>query len=160
MKRLLIALFFLCAVTRAGADDAAAVRHDIQAGYDRMCAAAARRDVDGWLALKTPDFVSVSLDGKKSELSGQRAMMKLLMTRVARVNAHVTVEGFKRTGPREAVVRIHDHTEMTLEGSTRPSLFVLDTRADATWIKTAAGWREKQSRSLQENATLDGKPMK
>jgi hypothetical protein len=154
----LIMLASLCSA-RAG-DTPASARKAIQAGYDRMAAAAGRRDVDGWLALKTPDFVSVSLDGTENGLEGRRTMMRLVFATVERVKARTVIVGFKLLSPSRARAVVHDHTEMTFaRPDKKVSTMIIDTDAESTWIKTPAGWRESRSRSLEERGTLDGRPM-
>lgn len=135
-------------------------RKAVQASYDRMAAAASRRDVNGWLAGKTDDFVSVGLDGSEVGLASRRALLTLLLTTVHSLKTDTRVTGVDLMAPDRALAKIHEHTEMTFTRlDKKKSKAVFDTVAEATWVKTPAGWRESRCRSLSEKGTLDGKLM-
>mgnify|MGYP006283133505 CR=1 FL=1 len=132
----------------------------MQAAYAQMAAAASRRDVSGWLSYKSDDFVSVGLDGREVGLASRRAMLTMLLGTVHSLKTDTRVLALDLLGPDRAKAKIREHTEMTFTRFDKnESKAVFDTVAEATWIKTPAGWRESRCRSLSEKGTLDGKPL-
>lgn len=147
--------------TPAASAHEAQARKAVQAAYTQMAAAASRRDVNGWLAFKTDDFVSVGLDGAEVGLASRRALLTLLLTTVHALKTDTRLTRFELVTPDRALAKIHEHTEMTFTRlDKKRSKAVFDTVAEATWVKTPAGWRESRCRSLSEKGTLDGKPMR
>lgn len=140
------------------AENNATIQPAIQANYNKINAAFIRKDIKAATALFTPDYVSISPEGEKQTLAEfrehydnlfNRFNIKLTSTTATIKNIDVNASGID--------VAIEQKTEGTIAGSNK---IVIDRTSRDSWLKTAQGWRLKQTKILTSQTTFNGKTFK
>ena len=165
----LAAMLALTAITAAGvrAEDPAAVRREIEAGYARISAAFKRQDAAAMLALATPDFQVRTPTGRtlNREAARQNLQNNLDTIRAIRENRYhvhkVTVQSngaVVHVTERYAVSFLDSRGEFGAVGKTHEVAGTTTYRD--TWVKQDGGgaWRLRRSEILGMKLTLDGRP--
>jgi hypothetical protein len=144
---------------RADADALADARKGVQAVYDSRNAAAAKKDPKGILAGCTPDFVYVTNEGQKGDLTLLTKKLVPLLAMAKTLKATTTRQKFILRG-NEAVSTVKTHIECMFIAFdvNQPSRLVLDDTSEDTWVNGSKGWLQKKKRSIADVSTLDGKP--
>lgn len=115
--------------------EAAAAREAIARNYARVDAAYAEGDVDAIASLAVPD-AQVAISGTRMRLSAILTEIMEQIGRGTKFRSRSTVTAFRMAGG-EATVWVNNE-------STGSAAGVLSANRD-TWVKTAAGWRLKES---------------
>lgn len=140
------------------AENNATIQPAIQANYNKINAAFIRKDIKAATALFTPDYVSISPEGEKQTLAEfrehydnlfNRFNIKLTSTTATIKNIDVNASGID--------VAIEQKTEGTIAGSNK---IAIDRTSRDSWLKTAQGWRLKQTKILTSQTTFNGKTFK
>jgi ketosteroid isomerase-like protein len=136
----------------------APIQPTIQINYNKINAAFVRKDIQAATALFTPDYVSISPEGDKKNLTEfrehynnlfNRFNIKLTSNKATIKNIDVNASGID--------VAIEQKTEGTIAGSNK---IVIDQTSRDSWLKTPQGWRLKQSKILTSQTTFNGKTFK
>jgi ketosteroid isomerase-like protein len=157
----LLATACLAAPKSPGPAATAQARKEIQAAYSRQDAAVAAKDVDGFVAIETPDAVDFDTDGTTETVAQGRQMMAQVMAAMKHCEASSVITGISLTDARSAVVTIKEHMVMVgAPPGKATSTMVSEGTSRDNWVKTASGWRLKASHALTDRMTVDGKPVK
>ena len=143
------------------ADAASDAKAAIQAVYNKETAAVNKKDVKGSLAIYAPDYVEIGLSGKKRSLAETKKQMQSLFEGQEKIKLKQTITKVTLAG-NQATVLVKQHLEMTIvEPQTQTKLIsTSDARVEDIWVKSGkSGWLKKQSKTLSEKATVDGKPV-
>jgi ketosteroid isomerase-like protein len=130
------------------------IQPTIQTNYDRINAAFLRKDIKGATSLFTPDYVSISPEGKKQTLSEFREHYDNLFNRfnIKLTSNQTTIKNIdvNSTGVN---VSIEQKTEGTVAGFNK---IVINQTSSNLWLKTPQGWRLKESKILTNKTTFNG----
>lgn len=144
-----------CAISQA---DDAAVRKEIQAGYDKLCAAMKSKNIDGVMKMGTKDFSytekgqTMGGEQMKQMMQQQFAAMKSCDKMVMKIDK-LTVKG------NTATVMSSSEGVMTIGGADGKTHKMADKNTSKdTWVKTPEGWKCKNVTVLTDKMTMDGKP--
>ena len=124
-------------------------RRELQAIYNKINAAAARKDVDGVYAYDADDCTFVDRRGRVHDASDGRQELEEVMEVIDSLKVTSTIQGFVGTDT-EATVTVKDHAVARLANATsgRAVRFTGDAVSRDYWAYTAQGWRRKHSRLL------------
>jgi ketosteroid isomerase-like protein len=134
------------------------IQPTIQTNYDRINAAFVRKDIKGATALFTPDYVSISPEGKQQTLAEfrehydnlfNRFNIKLTSNQTTIKNIDVNATGID--------VAIEQKTEGTVAGFNK---IIINQTSRNLWLKTPQGWRLKESKILTSQTTFNGQTFK
>jgi ketosteroid isomerase-like protein len=132
----------------------ASIQPAIQERYDRINAAFIRKDINAATAYFSPDYISISTKGEKQNLSQFRKHYSDLFARLKLdLTANKTTINEIAVKPNGAEVEIEQHTEAKVLGNK----IVIYQTSRNFWLKTAQGWRLKQSQILTNKTTFNGK---
>ena len=152
-----LALFSVAIATLqpAYAESKASLQPVIQASYNQINAAFIRKDVKGATAFFTPDYVSINKKGEKQNIQEFRSHYDNVLNRfnIKLTSNKATIKSISANG-NGIDVAIGQHTEGTMIGGNK---IVIDQSSKDFWIKTAQGWRLKQSRILTSQTKFNGK---
>lgn len=147
----------LCLTLPAIAQPAAApsARREIQAAYNSIDAALARKDIDTALDYDADDCEFYNRKGQLMDAGGGRQELEDLVEKVDTVRETTKILSFTGTST-EATVVVKTHTVAGASNSIngRAARGVFDAVARDYWVKTDAGWRRKRSRVLQSKGAL------
>jgi predicted SnoaL-like aldol condensation-catalyzing enzyme len=142
------------ATTPALIAQAANPKADIQANYNRIAAAFARKDVKSATSYCTDDYVSTTTQGTTRSATELRDYYTPLLRQVKVSSSKITIQSFTAQG-NEVEVVAKQRSNMTF-GSNK---IVAESTFRDTWVKTASGWRIQRNTMLSENNTVNGKPV-
>lgn len=140
------------------AENKSKIQPTIQTNYDRINAAFVRKDIKGATSLFTPDYVSISPEGKKQTLAEfrehydnlfNRFNIKLTSNQTTIKNIDVNATGID--------VSIEQKTEGTVAGFNK---IIINQTSRNLWLKTPQGWRLKESKILTSQTTFNGQTFK
>lgn len=145
----------------AFADTTDEARKAIQIEYNKVSAAFAKKDVDGVVAHRTNDYVSINRKGQKNVNEPSRE---------DRIRLNKTIQSPRATAVIQEVRLLDGNTaECLVKETTGGSYNDPQTNQKATlsvngtyralWVKQKGRWRLKQSRTITEKATMNGQPM-
>lgn len=145
---------------QARADATSDARKTIQAAYDKMNAAAAKKDVNGILAYYAPDYEHVNQRGQKTTLAAMRQQMPQLLQMMKSIKATTAIKKFVLQGS-QATVAVASQGEMVgVDPQTKKAVKIVIFSSDEDlWVKGAKGWMQKRSKTLSSKQTVDGKPV-
>lgn len=147
----------LCLTLPAAAQPAAApsARREIQAAYNKIDAALARKDIDTALDYDTDDCEFYNRKGQLMDAGGGRQELEDLVEKVDTVQETTKILSFMGTST-EATVTVRSHTVARASNriNGRAAKGIFDEVARDYWVKTDDGWRRKRSRMLQSKGAL------
>lgn len=145
--------FILPAAARPNA--APAARREIQAAYNKIDAALARKDIDSALDYDADDCEFYDRKGRLMEAGGGRQELEDLAEKVDTIQETTKILSFTGTSA-EATVTVKTHTVAGASNriNGRAAKGVFDAVARDYWVKTDDGWRRKRSRILQSKGAL------
>ena len=150
-------LFVSIAAPAVRAEDAAAVRKQIEAAYARSDKAVKTRDVSHLMDDATPDMTSKT-EGrviKGTDLINVMKQQLAMFKSIDEVSSKIT--SFKVNGG-TAVVNAESTLVGTLVGpDQKPHKLRSVSKDRDTWVKTPKGWKVKLTETLGQKNTLDGK---
>ena len=137
-------------------------RRSIQADYDRMDAAAARKDPHGVIAYNAPDYVSIGPKG----FSGTAKQLRITQSffRVSQsLQGHSTVRSIVVQGKTATVVvrRLQSFVLAVPDPQTgRHDQYLFDSLSRETWLQGRSGWLRTVSRRLTETVQKNGERLR
>lgn len=140
MKKGILVLAALAAlVPSARADDA---QKAIQAQYDKRSAAAAKKDVEGSVAINAPEFVTIGLKGDKRTT----AQIKPQLTQVfASIKSYtITTKITKCVVKGDSATVTTQDTVVIVGKNTQES----EATSEDTWTKKSGQWLRTQNKLL------------
>ncbi len=140
------------------ADATADARRAIQTAYDKMDAAAARKDAKAMLAYYASDFQFISAKGRKRDLKFQQETLPRVLAAAQSMRGKTTVRKLTLKG-REAKALVHSRGVMTFinRNTQQISTLIVESVSKEIWSKTGQRWLKKRVRNLSEKQTLDGR---
>lgn len=128
----------------ARADTPAQTRQAIQTVVERATASYGRRDLFGFLAMFSPNFVVRSVGGRKETFRREQAGIASLFARNDyTAAAHCTVSQVVLQGDQaRAIMHWHYVTHFSRSAAAPAYTVVRDYEDQATWKKLPGGWRE------------------
>lgn len=152
-----IAGMALCFIFPAAAQPNAApiARREIQAAYNKIDAALARKDIDTALDYDADDCEFYNRKGHLMEAGGGRQELEDLAEKVDTIQETTKILSFTGTST-EATVTVKTHTVAGASNriNGRAAKGIFDEVARDYWVKTDDGWRRKRSRVLQSRGAL------
>jgi ketosteroid isomerase-like protein len=127
---------------------------EIQGNYNNIAAAFKRKDLNTATKYFTDDYISIDDKGESKTAEQIRQQYAPLLKRVTVTGSRITLQQFSVEGS-QAMAQAKQRSDLRFGKS---KIVREDTFRD-TWIKTAQGWRIKQSQTLSVSTTLDGKPI-
>ncbi len=134
----------------------------IQAVYNRESAAINKKDVEGVLAIYTADYVEIGQGGKKRSLAETKQEMQGIFATLQAMKMTQTISKVMLKGE-QATVQVKQHMDAALtEPQThKKHSITMSSSVEDIWVKSGkSGWLKKHSKTLSEQGTMDGKPMK
>ena len=149
---LLLTPLTLCLAPPATSKPAAPVpsaRRELQAIYNKIDAAAMRKDVDGVYDFDGDDYTVIDTKGHAHEPSEWRQDFEQALEFVDSVKAVSVIQSFEGTDT-EATVTVKEHIVARVGNTTthRTAKVTTDDVAREHWVKTADGWRRTRTRIL------------
>jgi ketosteroid isomerase-like protein len=142
----------------AFAENKAALLPIIQGNYARINAAFVRKDVKGATAYFTPDYISINQKGEKKNLEEFRSHYSNILNRFnLKLTSNQATIGDIVVNGNGIDASIQQHTEGSMLGGNK---IVIDQKSKDLWVKTAQGWRLKQSKIITSQTTFNGKVFK
>jgi len=140
------------------ADPAADARKAIQGQYDKSNAAVAKKDLKGFIAIYSPDYVRTDAKGQTSNFKRIRQQTALKFSQTASVIGKSSLVSIKLTGV-TAVVHVKDHRIFAYASpqSGNTQKITVDTISDDTWVQSAGVWLDTGSKIISETSSIDGK---
>ena len=159
-------LLALCLLTCAAsgvaqADATSDARKAIQAIYNKVDQAVARRDFKGAFASHAADYYYIDAKGRKITLAQLRRVTPRIMDAMQSYKSKTTLQKLTLKGNTASVVS-RDHTEATFVNpqTQKSSRVVVDSVLQESWIKTKQGWQRKWARNISSRQTLDGRAIR
>lgn len=142
------------------ADATADAKKEIQALYDKMDAAAAKKDVKGMTASLDPNYVAVSASGQKMTLQQMKGQMTQLMAMLKEIKTKTVIQKITLKGK---TATVNSKQSLTSTGtnpqSQQPMKIEVQDTSTNTWVKSGATWKLKETKSLSTKQFLNGKPI-
>ncbi len=138
----------------AVADGTAETKKAIQAQYDKMDAALAKKDLSGYVKFCSKDFVNIDEKGQKAGLEATKAQMKQIIDASTAFKSNSAILKLTAAG-KSAIVRVKQHVACTINapGAPAPQKLVIDAESEDTWNKTGSGWLIAKSKTISQNVT-------
>jgi acetyl esterase/lipase/ketosteroid isomerase-like protein len=152
----------LLSLTLYGCASTGSAQRGIQAAIDSSIEADRRHDVAARLALLTPDFEVVTLDGRvlrRAEV--ERGIAEFQQSTIAFDPAtRTTIEKIAVSGD-VATVFTNQHLVRTVRGPAgSPVERISNIRHRETWVRTPGGWKTKRVEETEQGpVTVDGVPV-
>ena len=161
LRRALIAAFLLWPAVPAGAGPSSAktaappAQREIQAIYNKIDAALARKDVDTIADFNTDDCVFYDVKGRLLSSDGGRQELVDLLEDIDTFQRTAVITSFSGTDT-EATVTVKDHTLQETKNNIngRAIRLVTDEVFREYWVKTDDGWKRKRSREIKSKIAL------
>ncbi len=156
----LVALLGGSCLAPAMADATADAKKEIQALYDKMDVAAAKKDVKGMTASLDPNYVAISAQGQKMTLQQMKGQLTQIMTMLKEIKTKTVILKIALKGK---TATVNTKQSLTSNGTNPQSqqamkLEVRDTSTN-TWVKSGTTWKLKETKSLSSKQFLNGKPI-
>lgn len=137
-----------------------AVRAALAAQYAREARTYQNRDLKGFLAIKTPDYVTVAINGRVADRAAVvRGRTRAFADRSLVLAAPVYVLGTVVLKGATAIARVHVRYEWrVLNAAGKTHRYTSQETSRDTWVKTVNSWLRKRDEVLQESEQRDGKP--
>ncbi len=134
---------------------APSARREIQAIYNQIDAALARKDVDAVADFNTDDCEFYGPNGKLIASDGGRQEVVDLLENIDVFQRRAVITSFSGSET-EATVTVKDHTVQATKNNIngRAIRLVADEVFREYWIKTDDGWKRKRSREIKSKAAL------
>jgi hypothetical protein len=113
-----------------------------------------RKDLNVATSYFTADYVSIDDKGESKSAEQIRQQYGPLLRMVKVTRSRISIQTFSAQGT-QASALVKQRSDLLYDKS---KLVREDTFRD-TWIKTAEGWRIKQSQTLSVSTTMDGRPV-
>ncbi len=133
-------------------------RRLIQSAYDRMDAAAARKDINGVVAYNAPGYVMVGAHVHSGTLEQVRTTTFIFKT-AGSLHGHSMVQSLSLSGDRATVVvkRLEEFTMIAVDpDSGRRDHFAYDILSRETWLRGRSGWLRTTAERLSEKIKVNG----
>jgi ketosteroid isomerase-like protein len=156
---LLVLCLLTCAASGvAQADATSDARKAIQAIYNKIDGAVARRDFKGAFASHAPDYYYIDAKGRKLTLAQLRRVTPRILDAMRTYKSKTTLQKLTLKGNTASVVS-RDHTEATFVNpqTQKNARVVVDSVLHETWIKSKQGWLRKSARNVSSRQQLDGR---
>jgi ketosteroid isomerase-like protein len=142
------------------ADATANAKKEIQSLYDKMDAAAAKKDIKGMTASLDPNYMAVSAKGQKMTLQQMRGQMTQIMTMLKELKTKTVIQKLTLKGKTATVNTKQTLTSkgMNPQSQQTMKIEVQDTSTN-TWVKSGTTWKLKETKSLATKQFLNGKPV-
>lgn len=136
------------------------VKKEIEAVYSKRNGAAQKKDLKGMLATYSPDYVILRKNGEKGNLKEVKDRLAPVFALTKKLVLKTKPQKWTNKG-KTVVVQTKDHIELVMVNpeTEKTNTLVADSLVEDTWKKTAKGWLQVSSKSLDEIVTLDGKPL-
>lgn len=146
-------LGLITAAPLAKADSAANAKKAIVMNYAQDDAAFCRKDVNGFFAHTSPDYVAIDKKGKKTPIQALRGPIQLYMPIAATAIAKTTIRKVAVKG-NKAYVTVSRHLALVgkAQQGMAPANISLDTASVDTWVKAPTGWLKKLSSVLAQTS--------
>lgn len=145
----------LSSVTFADVSDEA--RQSITQAYHKACKAAEIKFLPGMFCFRHSSFKAFGPDGREINLLGQEIAVKNLLDNSLSAKEHTRILELS-TGQNATVVALVEDV-LQLEFVERvggtPQLKTLKTRSRDTWSLTILGWRQMESRIIEQKMEED-----
>ncbi len=149
---------FLGLQPSAHSDAATDARRLIQSDYDRMDAAAARKDIGGVVAYNAPGYMMLGAHGNSGTLEQVRTTM-FIFKAAGSLHGHSTVQSLSLSGSKATVIvrRLQEFTMYTLDpGTGRRDHFAYDILSRDTWLRGQFGWLRTTAERLSQKIKVNG----
>lgn len=125
------------------------VYQTVQDGYKQQDAAFGRKDIEGFFAHYTSDFVDVNDKGQTADYAKVRETLMALFAVTRSVTVDSSIQDFVLKGD-SAVVTVKEHGIWVMEDplTHQTSQSEHNDTEEDVWIRTPRGWLIKSSRSL------------
>lgn len=142
------------------ADATSDARRALQALYDNTNTAAAKKNLNGVLAYMTPDFVATDRKGNKRTAAQLRSELMQIFPLLQSWRGTSRIQRITLKGGALATVVVKENARMVMTNPLTKQTSVVDSTGTSRdiWVKQGGGWRMKQSQTLSNKATLNGKP--
>lgn len=130
-------------------ESAMQARKAIQTVYDQQTAALVNKDVNGFLALCTPDYQVIKIGNQVRPAGLIRQSLPQTLARYSAFKMTAAITKFQFKGDR-ATATATRHVDVTLlaKYAGKNAVHRSDTVTQDVWIKTAKGWRTKSSKEI------------
>ena len=158
-SQLLAALSLVTLAQCVAVADAAADKKSIETAYAKATAALNKKNVEPIVGMYTPDAVSIGEKGQRRSIKDSLPQLKQMVAVATSINAASKVASLKVTGS-TAVAKVDQTITVVLpgQGGAKQTLKATELGEDS-WVKTAQGWKIKQSKTIKSNSTLNGQPL-
>lgn len=149
----------LSAAVTANAQSAEAVRKELQTVYNKINTAGAQRDTATLLNHYAPDYKGTLASGRRVTYADLRVQIPQFLRLIESMKAASKVLKVTRKGTAWlALVRSHAEIRLPNPKTGKPSLLVIDSEEEDTWMKVKGKWLNTLGKTLKSKETLDGKP--
>jgi hypothetical protein len=153
-----LAVAAVIAAPAVRADSTAGAKKAIQAQYDKMNAAAARKDSKGILAIMTKDHTGVTQGGQTFTLDQETAQMQQIFTAAKSLNGVSKITSIALKGSTATVqVSETDKVVMPNPNTGKTSTMTMSSVSTDTWIKKGSVWLQQKSVQKSQKVSVDGK---
>ena len=143
-------------------------RKAIQATYNRVNAALAKKDLSVARATRTPDYVLITDKGQKRTAAQLRAQEQGILSLAQSITAKSDIQKITLNG-NTATVLVNENGALVVQmpqqnygGKPSPgqkNVIRVRHQAQDSWVKLNGRWRIKRSRYLTSRVTVNGKPI-
>jgi hypothetical protein len=142
------------------ADAAADARKAIVAAYAKQSAAIPKGDFKSFEDTHTPDFYEVDKSGRKQELKRIVQAMSGIMSFVKNLKRSVSIQSVTVKGANATVAATEKvDAQIPNPQTNKTSNMHAERTISDTWISKNGKWLRKESKTLTEKQSMDGKPM-
>lgn len=148
-------LLLLLGTLESAQSQKSSVRKEVNAAYAKIAAALKRKDIEAAMKFYTSDFTRQDSAGARVDRAGYRnAMLRVMKSQQSVHSLRIHIDNFRATGK---TVTVTTTTRLkarivTLNNQDQPVGRVYEMTATwpvrDVWMKTAAGWRIKNSKML------------
>lgn len=151
---------FVLLATVVWANATADARKAIQAIYDSHNAAVARKDLDGALAHRTQDYVSIGAKGDRKSLEQSRQVLRRLFAAMEWAQGSSVIQKITLKDD-TAIVLVKEKGRLVLANPQTGQKATLDINGLSrdVWVRRQGRWLVKQSQNLQSKITRNGQPV-
>lgn len=143
------------------ADATSDAKKAIQGIYDKVDAAAGKKDVKGVTSHLTSDYQSLSAKGVKLGDAAQlKTQVEMVFKQVQSIKAKSQIQKFALKGSTATVTVKQNGTIVVMNPQTRkPSVVAVESVSEDIWVKSSGSWKEKSSKNTSSKQSMDGKPI-
>ena len=141
------------------ADAVADAQKAIQAATDREDAAVQKKDLQHAFSACTSDFRASDGKGNSSDIAQLKEQLAVVFGSAEKIKVKNTIQKLALKGD-QATVTVAGRTDLTFPSPKgKPSLGVVTTQVEETWVKSGTAWLRKSAKLLTQKLTRDGKPV-